>query len=108
MIMSPLVSALVVGYTEVLALSCRAGSLDVVKAQELGVPPGRAYASLKEGEAVLAEGQSCLVITLTCVPVMSCIIGLWLVLTHNECVGNVAQLQTLCLSGFHICWVSCC
>ena len=35
---------------------CRAGSLDVVKAQELGVFPGPAYGALKAGEAVQAEG----------------------------------------------------
>ena len=74
MVMAPLVCALVVGYTEVVVLLCRAGSLDVVKAQELGVPPGRAYGALKEGEAVLATGQPCLAITLTCVPVTTCAI----------------------------------
>ena len=35
---------------------CRAGSLDVVKAQQLGVFPGPAYGALKAGESVQAEG----------------------------------------------------
>ena len=35
---------------------CRAGNLDVVKAQQLGVFPGPAYGALKAGESVQAEG----------------------------------------------------
>lgn len=35
----------------------RAGNLDVMRAQELGVPPGRAYGELKAGESVLNTGK---------------------------------------------------
>ncbi len=41
-----------------LMVMCRAGSLDVVKAQELGVFPGPEYAALKAGEPVQNIGMS--------------------------------------------------
>lgn len=37
---------------------CRAGSLDVVKVQDLGVFPGPEYAALKAGEPVQSIGMS--------------------------------------------------
>ena len=41
-----------------LMVMCRAGSLDVVKAQELGVFPGPEYAAVKAGEPVQNIGMS--------------------------------------------------
>ena len=41
-----------------LMVMCRAGSLDVVKVQEMGVFPGPEYAALKAGEPVQNIGMS--------------------------------------------------
>ena len=38
-------------------MGCRAGSLDVVKAQQMGVFPGPAYGALKAGEPVQTAGK---------------------------------------------------
>jgi hypothetical protein len=64
---------------------CRAGSLDVVKAQELGVFPGPEYAALKAGEPVKNVGM-----LLSCASVLHCDVRR-VVKTHSTSVLNDPQ-----------------